>query len=206
VTGAAAVPAEVEAAIVRAKAHRFAYSCEPPVGPLLAALAAAVPTRGRILELGTGVGVSAAWLVSGLRGRSDVTLTSVESSATTAEVARNGDWPSWVDIRVGDAEELLPSLGQFDLVFADAPGGKWTGLQLTVEALRPGGVLVLDDMDLARYPAEHVPTVATISRTLLTDPRLAVVELPTGTGLLLATRRTPQDSPPHDEATRRSTS
>ena len=34
-----------------------------------------------------------------------------------------------------DAEALLPELGAFDLIFADAPAGKWTGLDRTLAAL-----------------------------------------------------------------------
>ena len=45
----------------------------------------------------------------------------------------------------------LIELSLFDLVFADAPGGKWTGLDSTISALNPGGVLVVDDMDPGRY-------------------------------------------------------
>ena len=41
-------------------------ACEPGVGRLLAVLAAAVPVYGRILEMGTGVGVGTAWIVYGL--------------------------------------------------------------------------------------------------------------------------------------------
>ena len=43
----------------------------------------------------------------------------------------------------------LPGLGRFHLVFVDAPGGKLEGLDRSIAALEPGGVLVVDDMDLA---------------------------------------------------------
>ena len=39
----------------------------------------------------------------------------------------------------------------FDLVFADAAGGKLDGLDVTIDGARPGGVLIVDDMDLARH-------------------------------------------------------
>ncbi|MFD1151072.1 O-methyltransferase, partial [Saccharothrix hoggarensis] len=157
---------------------------------LLAALAAAVPRGGRVLELGTGAGVGVAWLVSGLGDRADATVTTVELDGDLAAEVAAGGLPDWAEVVAGDAEALLPDLGRFDLVFADAVAGKWTGLHLTLDALRPGGVLVVDDMDLSRYTEpEHRASVTAVRIALTTDPRLATVELPVGTGIVLATRR-----------------
>ncbi|WP_447009915.1 O-methyltransferase [Saccharothrix hoggarensis] len=184
------VPPLVAEAGARARARGFGQSCEHPVGPLLAALAAAVPRGGRVLELGTGAGVGVAWLVSGLGDRADATVTTVELDGDLAAEVAAGGLPDWAEVVAGDAEALLPDLGRFDLVFADAVAGKWTGLHLTLDALRPGGVLVVDDMDLSRYTEpEHRASVTAVRIALTTDPRLATVELPVGTGIVLATRR-----------------
>jgi predicted O-methyltransferase YrrM len=76
------------------------------------------------------------------------------------------------------------------LIFADAPGGKWSGLDLSIAALAPGGVLLVDDMDRQRYTEpEHRVTIDGIRRTLSDDQRLVTTELPVGSGLILATRR-----------------
>src|SRR5437762_396879 len=85
------LPELVRQALARAQRRDFAYSCEDPVGPLLAALAAAVPPGGRILELGTGTGVGTAWLVSGLRGRTDVAVRTGEPDPELA-----GEGRGWV--------------------------------------------------------------------------------------------------------------
>jgi demethylmenaquinone methyltransferase/2-methoxy-6-polyprenyl-1,4-benzoquinol methylase len=61
-------PGIVSDAYTRAQAATFELSCDPEVGKLLSVLAGAVPTGGRILELGTGVGVGLAWIVHGLLG------------------------------------------------------------------------------------------------------------------------------------------
>jgi demethylmenaquinone methyltransferase/2-methoxy-6-polyprenyl-1,4-benzoquinol methylase len=186
---AASPPAIVVAALRRASELDFPASCEEPVGPLLATLAAAMPPGGRILELGTGAGVGTAWLVSGLGDRTDASVTTVELDAALAGAVRASGWPVWVEVVTGDAEALLPDLGGFDLVFADAVAGKWTGLHLTLDALRPGGMLVLDDMDLARYSQpEHRAAVRRVAEQLAADPRLTAVRLETGTGITLATR------------------
>jgi predicted O-methyltransferase YrrM len=184
------LPAPVAQATQRAADAGFEYSCEPDAGRLLATLSAAVPPGGRILELGTGTGVGTAWIVYGVGARTDVTAVSVELDRATAAVAATGAWPAWLRFEADDAERALARLGGFDLIFADAPGGKWTGLDLTIAALNPGGVLLLDDMDLARYPQpEHQKVVTGIRRTVLTHPDLVAAEFAAGSGFLLATRR-----------------
>ncbi|MFE4604257.1 O-methyltransferase [Kitasatospora indigofera] len=184
------VPPLVAQAQQRAADNGFAYSCAPLTGELLAALAAAVPPGGRILELGTGMGVGLAWVLHGLRGREDVVLVTVEHDPKTAALAAGADWPGWVEPLTGDAVALLPGLGSFDLVFADAEGGKWSGLDRTLAALREGGVLLLDDMDPARYTlAEHHAAIAAVRATLRADAGLVLVDLPVGTGHIIATRR-----------------
>ncbi len=182
------VPRAVLAAERRAVERSFAHSCHPPTGPVLAVLAAAVRPGGRVLELGTGVGVGTAWIASGLEGRDDVEVVTVERDEALAELVRSSDLP--VTVLTGDAEALLPGLGTFDLVFADAEGGKWTGLDLTVAALALGGVLLVDDMDLARYHRpEHLVAVAAVRGALVSHPDLVTAELPVGTGLVISTRR-----------------
>src|SRR5258705_12723757 len=108
----------VDSAYARAAAHGFELSCEPPVGRLLATLAASLPAGARVLELGTGAGVGTAWLVSGLLPRTDVTVTSVELDPAISAIAAQENWPSFVDLRVEDALEFLARIeGGFDLGF-----------------------------------------------------------------------------------------
>ncbi|MCZ7422230.1 MULTISPECIES: class I SAM-dependent methyltransferase [unclassified Micromonospora] len=184
------VPARVRRALARASELGFPGVCEDPVGPLLATLAAAVPPDGRILELGTGTGVGTAWLAEGLGQRGDARLETVELDESLAAAVRADDWPPYVTVHTGDAETLLPTLGRFDLVFADAVAGKWTGLDLTIDALAPGGLLVVDDMELARYTdPRHRAAVLRVERTLAEDPRLVVARISAGTGLIIGTRR-----------------
>jgi predicted O-methyltransferase YrrM len=182
-------PELVRQALARAQRRDFGYSCEDPVGPLLAALAAAVPPGGRILELGTGAGVGTAWLLSGLRERTDVTVRTVEQDPELAAEARYSGWPTWVEVFAGDAESVVRELGEHDLIFADAPGGKWTGLEHTLDAVSPGGVLVVDDMDTSRYPdPEHRAAVDRVWRTIADDRRFVSVAVPAGSGIVVATR------------------
>ncbi|MDG6105576.1 hypothetical protein Daura_13480 [Dactylosporangium aurantiacum] len=51
-------------------------------------------------------------------------------------------------------------------------------------------MLLVDDMELSRYTRpDHVASVTAVRDTLLGDPGLVCVELPAGSGLILATRR-----------------
>lgn len=116
-------------------------------------------------------------------------MRTVELDADLAADTSDG-LPEWVDVLCGDALAMLPGLGTFDLIFADALAGKWDGLDRTLCALRPRGVLVVDDMDLDRYtePA-HREAVSAVRTTLVTDARLITIELPVGGGIMVATRR-----------------
>jgi predicted O-methyltransferase YrrM len=122
------VPPLVAAAASRAREAGFLMSCDPAVGRFLAVLAAHLPARAKVLELGTGAGAGTAWISSGLLPRTDVTVTTIENDRQTAALAARGDWPSFVSLRYGEALGLLAEGGTYDLIFADAPDGKWHGL------------------------------------------------------------------------------
>jgi predicted O-methyltransferase YrrM len=187
---AADLPAGAAASYERARQHGFTLSCEPEVGRLLASLAAGVPTRGRILEMGTGVGAGTAWIVHGVGARDDVRVVSVDLDEQASMIARSATWPAWVELRVADVLDLLDALGRFDLIFADAQGGKWTGLDRTIAALTPGGILLVDDMTPPAWMDEaHEQHTARVRATLLGHPDLVATELACGSGMILCTRR-----------------
>jgi predicted O-methyltransferase YrrM len=185
-----AVPPLVAAAASRAREAGFPMSCDPAVGRLLAVLAAHLPARAKVAELGTGVGVGTAWITSGLLPRTDVTVTAVESDRRTAALAARGDWPSFVSLRHGEALGVLAEGGTYDLIFADAPDGKWHGLDQTIAALGPDGMLVVDDMTpLPDWPGDQQAKQDQVRQALLTAPELITVELAHGSGVILSTRR-----------------
>lgn len=192
VAASARTPEQVTKAAALAEERGFALSCDPAVGRLLASLAAAVPREGRILELGTGSGVGLAWLVHGLAGRSDVETVSVDVDEPLQQAVAALGWPLGVRFELGDGAELAGSLGRFDLVFADAPGGKLEGLDASIGALSPGGVLVVDDMDIALHETTgFADAIVGVRETLLADPALVTADLPFGSGVVLAVKRQP---------------
>ncbi|HUK68824.1 MAG TPA: class I SAM-dependent methyltransferase [Streptosporangiaceae bacterium] len=186
----AELPEGVLAAYERAARTGFQLACEVEVGRLLAAFAAAVPDGGRILEVGTGVGVGLAWLVHGLGARRDVEVVTVELDDEVGRTALSAKWPPWVRFESGDGAEVVGRLGQFDLIFADAPGGKIFKLRRTVAALRHGGVIVVDDMDLTRHEDEHLRSALDVVRhRLLENTGLVCAELGFSSGVIVAVKR-----------------
>ncbi len=184
------LPEFVVAAKAAATDADFPYASDDRVGRLLAVLAASVPAGGRILELGTGTGVGTAWIASGLTGRRDVEVVTVEADEHRAALATGLPWPPFVRVVAGDAVEQLRVLGRFDLVFADAQGGKWERLDLTIAALTPGGLLVMDDMiPEDRWDIEQRQKQAEVSTTLRGHGDLVSAEMDWATGVVLCVRK-----------------
>lgn len=198
-TGAVSeLPPFVREARASASQSAFEYSCDDRVGRLLAVLAASVPPGGRVLELGTGAGVGTAWIVHGLRDRSDVEVVTIEMDPNIAATFARHPWPAFVCPLVGDAVEMVSSLGQFDLIFADAQGGKWERLDLTVDALRAGGYLLVDDMTPCEsWEAEQVTKQSQVRRALCENPILVAAEMEWATGVILCARRREVRDVPH---------
>jgi len=160
------------------------------VGELLAVLAASVPTNARVLELGTGTGVGTAWIAHGLADRPDVEVVTVDIDPQVSAAARRQPWPAGVRFLVGDAVELLPSLGRFALIFADAQGGKWERLDLTVDALAAGGFLLVDDMTPTQeWDEEQTTKQSEVRDGLHRHADLMTCEMDWATGLVLCVRR-----------------
>lgn len=192
----AGLPELVARATALAQQDGFTMSCEPETGALLAVLAAAVPAGGRILELGTGAGVGTAWITHGLGDRTDVDVVTVDNDPAAADLAAQLPWPPGVRLVVGDAVRVTDEEGTFDLIFADAQGGKWDGLEGTIAALRPGGQLLLDDMTPPRFAdAHHEQKTTEVRRTVLGHPDLVSVPIAWSTGLILCTRHRGTEDP-----------
>lgn len=183
------IPDAVAAAKRRAYALRFNVSCVDRVGRLLAVLAAAVPEGGRILEIGTGVGVGTAWISSGLGERSDVEVISVEVDGQLSEAAREWPWPAHVRIVTADVMELLEEIGAFHLIFVDASPIKHGHIESMINLLRPAGVLVVDDLHVGtKNPEEQEAVQNSLRLSVLHHPHLQAVELDWASGVILATR------------------
>ncbi len=170
----------------------FGQSSDGDLGRLLRLLVASRP-GGRFLELGTGVGYGAAWLLDGMDA--DARLVSVELDAELQDVARatfaGDDRVEWV---LADGSDWLrAAVGRperFDLVFADTWPGKYHDRELAMDLVKPGGWYIVDDLyPQPGWPEGHQPRVDQLIEDLTDPPGWRTEFLPWGTGLLLCVRK-----------------
>jgi predicted O-methyltransferase YrrM len=139
-------PADLQQIIADSRAIGFTIECDLLTGCLLRTLAASKP-GGAILELGTGTGVSMAWLREGMTP--DARLISIEINAAHQAIARkyHGE-DERIAFITSSAEPFVQSANQasFDLIFADCYVGKHRLLDETIGLLKRGGIYLVDDM------------------------------------------------------------
>ena len=161
----------------------------PNQGRLLQLLVGMSGAR-RILEIGTLGGYSAIHLARGLPD--DGTLTSLEIDEHHAEVARNNiaraGLSERVEIRVGDAHELLAALieddeGPFDVIFIDADKESYPAyLDASLHLVREGSVILGDNTIRGGTVLDPQDATARATREfnerIARDPNLSGIVLP----------------------------
>ena len=139
----------------------------------------------RILEVGTSNAFSTIWLADAARavgGRvTTLELNPDKIALARANLARAG-LDGVVDIVEGPAAESLARLpGPFDLVFLDADRPSYlTYLELVVPRLRPGGLLVADNI------TSHASELVEFLERVASHPQLFSVTVPIGNGESIA--------------------
>jgi len=145
---------------------------------------------GRILEVGTLGGYSAIHFGRALP--EDGTLVSLEIDERHAEVARENveraGLSDKVEIRVGDARELLARIaendeGPFDVVFIDADkGGYPEYLEWALKLTRPGSLILGDNTvrggSILDPQDDSAEATNEFNERIAGDPRLSAIVLP----------------------------
>lgn len=169
-------------------------------GMMLRLVAAALQAR-KVVEIGTGTGVSGLWLLRGMAPDGVLTTIDVEGEhQRLAKEAFTDEGIPHTRLRLipGRALEVLPRLkdGDYDLVFCDGDKREYGDyLEHAVRLLRRGGVVAFDNAlwhDRVADPAQRDPETVAIrelGRAVREDERLVPALLPVGDGLLLAVTR-----------------
>ncbi|MDX6216237.1 MAG: hypothetical protein QOG99_1821 [Frankiales bacterium] len=192
------LPEDAPLTAARARAAEVGVPCVDPVTGSLLRLLAAVGAAKAVVELGTGAGVSALWLLRGMTP--DGVLTTVDPETEHQRLAKQslneaGYGSGRVRLIAGEALNVLPRLsdGAYDLVFCDAARSENLDyLAASLRLLRPGGVMVFAGAlaggrvaDPAARDAEAV-SLRELTRAVREEERLTPALLPVGPGLLAA--------------------
>jgi len=192
-------PAELAAMEAHASAEGF-----PIIGPACGQVCyqiARLAGARRIFELGSGFGYSTAWLARAVRenggGEVHHTVWDAELSAQAKGHLAALGLDDLVRFHCTEAVAALrATAGPFDLIFSDIDKEDYpSSLPVIEERLRPGGVLIVDNMlwgnrifDLAASdPATE--GVRALTRLIADSDDWTGSILPIRDGLLLATRR-----------------
>lgn len=169
-------------------------------GSVLRTFAAAVDAKN-VVEIGTGAGVSALWLLEGMNPEG--ILTSVDNEAEHQLIAKDaisqaGISPNRVRLINGNSQEVIDRLTEsaYDIVFISGrPLNLEAHLTRAMKLLTPGGLLIIDRAlwnDKLADPAQRDPeTLAMrgVIESLATNEDLVGSLLPVGGGLMVAVKR-----------------
>jgi len=193
----------VLADIARTGAEHDLPLIDAEVGVLLHVLVSAIGAR-RVLEIGTAIGYSAIWMARALP--SDGLLMTMELDRERARVARDNfvraGVAGRVEVMIGDASRLVAKVaGPFDLVFQDGSKQHYGPmLERLIDLLRPGGLLVTDNvlwdgevvpgfLSVARRDPDDTRAIADYNERLATNPRLTTTILPLRDGVAISVKR-----------------
>ncbi|MCW2950971.1 MAG: O-methyltransferase family 3 [Conexibacter sp.] len=175
---------------------------DPHSGALLHVVARAMGAR-RIVEVGTAIGVSTLHLARALPDDGELISFELdrERHAAALSYLTRARLRARLDLRLQDAHEGLPQVeGPVDLVFLDGIATQYDAmLEQVVPLLRPGGVLVVDNVLVDDPIANERAGVARgeersaagldLNARLLEHPELVTTLVPVGEGLAVAARR-----------------
>lgn len=160
------------------------------LGSLLKVLAGTVKS-GRLLEIGTGTGLSLAWMIDGMDTGS--TLVSIDNDPGLTAIARSfHGHDERVELLCTDAAAWIKGYNgrKFDLVFADAWPGKYSELPEVLDLIGPGGIYLVDDLlEQPNWPSGHGKYVSGFLSYMESRTDFHYCFLNWETGILIATKK-----------------
>lgn len=171
----------------------------PAVGQLCYLLARAIGARS-VFELGSGYGYSTAWFARAVKENGGGVVHHVVWDDVLSQRARKHLAALALDdvvrYTVGEAVEALRRAdGEFDLIFNDIDKHAYPASLPVIESkLRPGGVLIIDNMLWSgrifdtRDSSADTAGVREITRMLTTSPEWTTSVIPIRDGVVIAVR------------------
>lgn len=182
-------PKSIQAILAETRAAGFTMASEPLTCSLLRTLAVFKP-GGRFLELGSGTGLSTAWLLDGMDSNSRLITVDNDESALSILRTHLGEDPR-LTVVCADGDEFLTSLdGQlFDFIFADTWSGKYRLLEDALALVSGSGLYVIDDvLPQPNWPEGHAEKVAHLVSALEHRGDFRITKMSWASGVILASK------------------
>lgn len=182
-------PKSISAIWADTRAAGFNMASEPLTCSLLRTLATSKPSA-RFLELGSGTGLSTAWLLDGMDAESHLTTVDNDESLLSILERHLGADPR-LNVVCADGDDFVRTLHgeHFDFIFADTWTGKYRLLHEVLELLNPAGLYVIDDMlPQPNWPEGHAKKAADLVATLEKMEGFHVTKLSWASGIIVAAK------------------
>ncbi len=172
------------------KASGFTMASDVLTCSLLRTLAASKPA-GRFLELGTGTGLSTAWILDGMD--KDASLISIDNEPKFLDIAQQflgkDNRLNLIDTDGGEWIEKNKPL-RFDYIFADTWPGKYFYLDEVLTMLNKGGLYIIDDMlPQQNWPEGHQEKATHLIEVLEKRADLVLLKQVWASGIIVAVKR-----------------
>jgi predicted O-methyltransferase YrrM len=183
-------PATYAAIKLATEIQGFTMPSELMTCSLLCTLAASKPSSN-FLELGTGTGLSTAWILEGMDATS--TLISVDNDEEVQQIANQYlGKDNRLKLICTDGEEWIKSNNQlkFSYIFADTWAGKYNTLDETLNMLETGGVYLIDDMlPQENWPDGHAEKATALVESLEQRTDIVLTKLNWASGIIIAVKK-----------------
>jgi predicted O-methyltransferase YrrM len=171
------------------KEASFSMASDVLTCTLLKTLASSKPA-GKFLELGTGTGLSTAWILDGMDASS--ALISIDNEQEVLNIAQlHLGEDKRLELICADGNEWIEQHQdqKFDYIFADAWPGKYFLLDKTLSMLNNGGFYIIDDMlPQPNWPEGHAEKASKLAEDLDKRSDFTITKQRWATGIIIAVK------------------
>lgn len=182
------IPSQYDSILTATRKLSFDMASDLQTGALLSTLVASKP-GAKILELGTGSGLSTSWILQGMDELAH--LTTIDNNALLHEVAKQHLADPRINFVLTDGYLWLKEYEgeKFDFIFADAMPGKYDLFEEAFSLLKDRGIYFIDDMlPQPNWPEGHAERVENFITMLDQRTDLILTKLNWSTGIVIVTK------------------